>query len=138
MTIRRNAAFLLYTVLLAMLTACPSTGTKLDEARQYLAEGYVLQAYQLVESTRNAQLAAGGPVDPEVEATYKSLRYRMLVHSAREAIYADDEQRGAELAVEALQLRPNDEAALALQQRAMRKLAARATRRGQDLLAKAQ
>src|SRR5262245_62464445 len=121
MTIRRNA--FLPTVLLAMLTAScglfgGGTTSSLDEARDYLAEGYLLQAYQVVESARNAQMAAGGAVDPDVQATYESLRYRMLIHDAREAIYADDEVHGRELASDALAVRPNDEAALALYQRA--------------------
>jgi tetratricopeptide (TPR) repeat protein len=138
MTICRNAAFL-PTVLLAMLTAasCEAT-TAMGQARDYLAEGYLLQAYHLVETTRNGQLASGGDVDPEVETAYQELRYRMMIQGAREAIYAEDETHGLELIAEALQLRPGDEAALSLQLRADRKLAARATRRGQDLLAKAQ
>jgi len=137
MTIRRNAAFLPTVLLAWLLAGSCATSTALQEANQYLTEGYLLQAYHLIETTRNQQLASGA-VDADVEAAYERLRFQMLVHDAREAIYADNELHSLELVREALQMRPNDVEALALHQRAHHKLAARATRKGQDLLAKAQ
>ncbi len=131
MTIRRNVV-----LLCALLSACASNSA-IEDSRAFLDQGYVLQAFQSIETEYLAQLRDGGEVDAEVKEAYDSLHFRLLLEQARQAIYANDELRGIELLNDALQLRPGEEVSLSLVARAHRKLAIRATSEGQDLLAKA-
>ncbi|MGE3174419.1 MAG: hypothetical protein AB7O97_17445 [Planctomycetota bacterium] len=121
--------------LAVLLVGCASSAA-LERSQQYLEDGFTLQAYLEVDAERTRLQEAGLTVGSELEAAWLDLRYRYLIDLSREAIYANREQRGLELAGQALAMRPGDAAAAELIARAKRKMAVRATAAGQTALAK--
>lgn len=132
MTIRRNV-LALSAVLLA--AAC-STRTAIQRSDEFLAEGYVLQAYEELESERIRQMQFGGEVDGALQKAYDEVRFRYLLERGRQEIYADRELQGIATLNDALQMQAGDEMALQLIDRAERKLAKRETVIGTDHLLK--
>lgn len=125
-------------LLSVLLVAACGTNSAIERSREYLEEGFLVQAFEVVDDARRDCLADGRKVDPELQRIHDELLQRVLVDAGRQAIYANEEERGLELLNKALALQPGDEVALALIDRAHRKQALRAVAKGQDLLAKAQ
>ena len=132
MTIRRNVLALS----VALLTAACSTRTVIQRSSDFLAEGYVLQAFEELERERVRQIQSGGEVDSDLQRIYDEVRFRYLIDRGREEIYADRELQGVATLRDALNLREGDQAALQLIDRAERKLAKRETVIGTDLMMK--
>lgn len=132
MTIRRN--------ILASLACFVAAGcvanSAIERSQEYLAEGYVLQAYQELDHERTRQLQEGGQVDPELQQEWQRVRFLYLVERGRQEIYLDHELAGIAMIREALELRPDDERPLALVERARLKLAKREVAIGSEMLAK--
>jgi tetratricopeptide (TPR) repeat protein len=138
MTIRRmtKARFVAWAGLL--LAAGCATATVIDRSNEYLAEGYVQQAFEELDAERRRQTADGGEASADLVAEWERVAYLHRLEQGRQAIYADREQRGIDFLHEALLLRPNDEMALGLITRAKRKMAVRSVTEGQDHLAKSE
>jgi tetratricopeptide (TPR) repeat protein len=122
--------------LVCSLVACGcATQSVLDTSEEYLSEGNVRFAYMEVDQARSLQQASG-TVDAELEERWRGLRVLYLIELGRDEVYADREPAALELLEEALALDPGNRQAREITQRARRKLAVRATRRGQEALAK--
>jgi tetratricopeptide (TPR) repeat protein len=119
----------------ALLVAACGTQSVLDSSDEYMRVGQVRFAYSEVDSARTAQQAAGS-VDPALEARWRHLRTLYMIDLGRQEIYADNESKGLEHLAEALTLEADNREAMDLVRRANRKMAVRATRQGQDHLAK--
>lgn len=117
-----------------LVPAC-STATVIETSEQYRSVGNIQLAFRELEAARLEQQAQGS-VSPQLEQAYRELRPLFLIERGRQAIYRDQEQEGLRFLEEALAVDPDNEAARELVARAYRKMAARATRSGQDLLAK--
>ena len=132
MTIRRNVL-----ALLAVLAAAAcSANSAIERSEEFLAEGYVLQAYEELEQERARQMQDGGAVAEDLQAEWEKVRFRYLLERGRQEIYADHELRGIAVLQEALQMRAGDPEALSLIDRARLKLAKRDVAIGTDHLLK--
>ena len=131
MTIRCNVL-----ALLACLGAACSSNSAVQRSREFLAEGYLLQAFGELDEARTLQLQDGGEVDAELEAEWQKMRFLYLLEQGRQEIYADREVRGIALLEEALEIRPGEAQASSLIERAKQKLAKREVATGTDLLLK--
>lgn len=121
--------------LVALLVGGCASHSALQASKRHEAQGNPRMAYVEVDLERTRLLTAGEPIDPELEARWRRLRIRYLIDEARELIYSDREERALKLLDEVGELAPDHEEAASLAWRAHRKLAARATRSGQDGLA---
>lgn len=132
MTIRRNAPAL---PLVLLLAACAGSGA-VERSRQYLAEGFLLQAFTELDRERTQILQDGSEPSAEFERTYQEVRRRWLIERGRQEIYADQELRGIATLQLVLDLDPQNADAQALVDRANRKLAKREVADGLEHLAK--
>lgn len=132
MTIRRNATAL---PLVLLLAACVGRGA-VERSQEYAHEGYPLQAFAELERERTRILHEGGEPDEALEKAYQEATRRWLVERGRQEIYADQELRGITTLRHVLDRDPADAEALALVDRAQRKLARRQVDAGLDHLAK--
>jgi tetratricopeptide (TPR) repeat protein len=119
-----------------VVTAACGTQSHLEASDDYMREGLIRFAYREVENERSAQMAAGGHVDPEVEARWRELRLLYLQEVARQDIYADHELAALDHLAAAAELDPENKETRSLRDRAKLKLAVRATGEGQSQLAK--
>lgn len=131
MTIRCNVL-----ALLACLGAACSSNSAIQRSEEFLAEGYLLQAFGELDEARTRQLQGGGEVDADLEAEWQKVRFLYLLEQGRQEIYANREVRGIALLEEALELRAGDAQATGLIERARLKLAKREVATGTDLLLK--
>ena len=131
MTIRCNVL-----ALLACLGAACSSNSAIQRSEEFLAEGYLLQAFGELDEARTLQLQEDGEVDPELQAEWQKVRFLYLLEQGRQEIYANREVRGIALLEEALELNAGDAQAASLIERARLKLAKREVATGTDLLLK--
>ena len=118
-----------------LLAAC-ATESALDSSLGYLDEGDQEQAFARLDAEREQQLATNGTVDAQLDAAWRRLRVSHLVHAAREAIYADQEDAALSKLDEVAMLDAENKTAAELRARAHRKLANRALLHGQECLAR--
>lgn len=132
MTIRRNAPAL---TLVLLLAACAGGGA-VERSRQYLEEGFLLQAFTELDRERTQILQDGSEPSAEFERAYQEVRRRWLTERGRQEIYADQELRGIATLQLVLDQDPQNADALTLVDRANRKLAKREVADGLEHLAK--
>jgi hypothetical protein len=121
-------------VLALLLAAACSSVSALELSEEYRSVGYLELAYHELHTEYEAEKARGA-VLPEVEQAYLDLLPEYELFMARREIYGNREFEGIALLKKVLEKRPGDEAAAALMNRALHKLARRATALGQDRLA---
>lgn len=132
MTICRN-------ILASLACLCAAgcfANSAIDRSREYLAEGYVMQAFEELDQERTRQIQEDGKADESLEAEWARVRFLHLIARGRQEIYLDRELIGIATLQEALQLRPQDPECLSLVDRARVKLAKREVASGMDFLAK--
>lgn len=106
---------------LGALSGCFSNAGKLQPALDYWAREDVFQAYHEV-----ARVRAENPDDPEVERVYQAIRRDKMLWDVRQAIYRNEELRAIGLTEQLLTLFPDTREAVALREKAERKLSAKA------------
>jgi len=118
-----------------LLTACATTSI-LDESRNYAKVGDPFRAFELLDEEREARLRSAAPIDDEFEAAWREARLAFLLARGRRSIFLEREEEALVDLAKVLAIDPDHVEAPILRQRAFDKLAARATERGDEALAK--
>lgn len=111
---------------LGALASCFASGGRTEPALDYWRREDFFQAYHEIERVRIAY-----PDDPDIESLYQAIRRDYLLWQVRQSIYRDEEIEAIGLAERLQTLYPGMPEAIALQQKAERKLSMAALQEAQ-------